>query len=686
MTLTFSSKKRRYSVYDVLVDTSVDSQLYAERNNNNNKYIESFLYDSEEIYYRTPMTIIDVGNEIYDRPMSVMKINRENRISSHLTTEERRSILTYLEPSAKVALCTGVCQLLQAEGNTWSDTKVGVICFIRDRHVKEYVLALLLPKPDGRYPAKVLWTMNVSAFFETEKTTDEHLLTFVMETFPRDVCGLNFYDPDEADEFHRILVSENRSRISRRASQPKRQAPPPPSVAGGVEAIDRLTELAMPALTTEDPKEKRRSFLGGIFTIKRKKKKVERERKRLDISAPSDFQHVEHLGIESLSLEDQETFHTLIKAVDLEPGNEEQIKLIRDIVATRGSEVRSSLRIKRNTVGPGEGFVRNPHNSLADTRNSMMVAHKQQRRTPREVKKVSLHKRADMETTHGSHSLSLPKEHRLDEFLNQEWEATPSVENEYQKLPAVVVRKDDGRIKNEGRLNDLARTSYYGRSSFVAVEEEEEIPPPLPSRFESMSYRSPVGRRKTPPLLPVYPTMHTSHLDRPRLSDNRKSDLNHPTWRIEIPLPNGAQAPTQSPPPTPPSSQSSPVPHHATKLDPLTVTGPTTLILPPGPPPPPPGLLSPAPTPPPSEVKQRISEVSPTIDDNRRSFLEEIQRVDKAKLRHVNLSSRTLTNGDSMPGDGGLLSAIQAELDKRREYIAFDSENESDSTDSDWTD
>ncbi|RCN38924.1 hypothetical protein ANCCAN_15151 [Ancylostoma caninum] len=151
---------------------------------------------------------------------------------------------------------------LIAEWNTWSDTKVGVICFIRDPHVKEYLLALLLPKPDGRYPARVLWTMSVSAFFETEKTSDDHLLTFIMETYPRDVCGLNFYDPIEAEEFHRILVTENRSqsltlgrrslphpfpipgRISRRATQPKRQAPPPPSQASGIEAIDRLTELS----------------------------------------------------------------------------------------------------------------------------------------------------------------------------------------------------------------------------------------------------------------------------------------------------------------------------------------------------------------------------------------------------------------------------------------------------------
>ncbi|KAK6045936.1 hypothetical protein COOONC_16559 [Cooperia oncophora] len=125
----------------------------------------------------------------------------------------------------------------------WTDMKVGVICFIRDPTNKEYVLSLLLPKPDEQLPAKVLWTMTVTAFFETERTSDEHLLTFIMETFPRDVCGLNFYDPREADEFHRILVEENRGRISRHANRPKRQAPPPPSKVVGVEAIDRLSEL-----------------------------------------------------------------------------------------------------------------------------------------------------------------------------------------------------------------------------------------------------------------------------------------------------------------------------------------------------------------------------------------------------------------------------------------------------------
>ncbi|VDP15482.1 unnamed protein product [Heligmosomoides polygyrus] len=194
------------------------------------RFIESFFYNTDEIAYLNPMAVGTANGVAYDGSHSRDRrtVIRENRISHHLTNNERGSILAYLEPSAK-ALCTGVCQLLQAENDIWTDMKVGVICFIRDPHVKEYALTLLLPKSDERFPAKVLWTMNVSAFFETERTSDEHLLTFVMESYPRDICGLNFYDPQEADEFHRILVDENRGRVSRRAGKPKRQAPPPPS-------------------------------------------------------------------------------------------------------------------------------------------------------------------------------------------------------------------------------------------------------------------------------------------------------------------------------------------------------------------------------------------------------------------------------------------------------------------------
>ncbi|KAK6047490.1 hypothetical protein COOONC_15005, partial [Cooperia oncophora] len=115
--------------------------------------------------------------------------------------------------------------------------------------------------------------MTVTAFFETERTSDEHLLTFIMETFPRDVCGLNFYDPREADEFHRILVEENRGRISRHANRPKRQAPPPPSKVVGVEAIDRLSELSSETpIDNNEKKEHRKSFFGGFFTMRKKKK------------------------------------------------------------------------------------------------------------------------------------------------------------------------------------------------------------------------------------------------------------------------------------------------------------------------------------------------------------------------------------------------------------------------------
>ncbi|PIO74094.1 hypothetical protein TELCIR_03908, partial [Teladorsagia circumcincta] len=522
MTLTFASTKHRYSVHDILLDTSVDGPLYSE--SNNNKVIESFFYNSEQINIVGPM-MIDTRNGVlgnYEGEKQ-QKHTRENRISSHLTDAEQRSILASLQPSAKAlctgvcqllqaennmwtdmkvgvicfirdpnikeALCTGVCQLLQAENNMWTDMKVGVICFIRDPNIKEYVLSLLLPKADERLPAKVLWTMT----------------------------GESLDEPADQSDRHRHL----------------------------------------------------------------------RQR------------HIEHLGLEELSKEDQETFHHLIKAVDIEPGNEDQMQLLRNIVATRGSEVRSSMRIKRNSVRPGESFVRgNTHTTLAESRNSMMVVHKQQRRTPREVKKGSY------------------------------------------KAP------------------------YNGRQSWAAIETEA---PPVPSRIESMALpRSPVGRRKTLPYSPVHRTLPPDE-GAPRLPERHKPerdpaiphlealpDVTTPIWRIEIPLPSGVQPPSHSPPPTPPSSQPSPVPNptaastspSAPQITASATAGPAVVSLASPPPPPPPGLLSPAPTPPPCpDVKQGYTDVSP-ISNDRRSFLEEIQNVDKARLRHVAPSTKSLQNGD----------------------------------------
>ncbi|VDM63646.1 unnamed protein product [Angiostrongylus costaricensis] len=542
-------------------------------------------------------------NHIPDAPTT--RIARENRISPYLTESERQSILTYLEPSAK-ALCTGVCQLLQAEDNVWKDTKVGVICFIRNPQIKEYVLSLLLPKPSGTSAAKVLWTMTVSAFFETEKTSDEHLLIFVMDSFPRDVCGLHFYDPREADEFHRILVIENRNRITRRASIPKRHAPPPPQ-AGGCEVVEQLTEPSGALTINSGEKKHKKGFLGGIFTMKKKKK----DRKKLDISAPMEFKHIEHLGLEELSVEDQETFHHLVKEVDIQPGNEAQMQLIREIIATRGSEIRSSMRLKRNSVHPSESFGRGPHKTLAESRDSMMVLHKQQRRTPREVKKGS--------TTKVNTGQEIP----IDRYLDPDWEKTPLFES--QKKLHVITEYNE----SESSVIFKIGTCGYGKSL-----PRDSLPPRIPDRKQSGSATKPI-------------------------------------WRIEVPLPNGAQVPQHSPPPTPPSSQPSPVQstnepsltfpqnnHSVTTSVPSEIS---TSALPP--PPPPPSLLSPAPTPPPcSELKQPVFDIPPFNTNGRKSLLE------------------------SPTGDGGLLSAIQAELDKRREYIVTDSDCEADSTDSEWTD
>ncbi|XGW17016.1 hypothetical protein V3C99_001999, partial [Haemonchus contortus] len=246
----------------------------------------------------------------------------------------------------------------------------------------------------------------------------------------------------------------------------------------GREAIERLMELSNGSPEGDnEKKEHQKSSLGGLFAMKKKK-----ERKKLDISAPTQFQHLDHLGLEELSKEDQETFHRLIKAVDIEPGNEEQTQLLRNIVATRGPELRNSMRIKE---------------------------------------------------------------------------------------------------------------SYNDRQPWIAPKPQA---PPVPSRSEGMTASYSPG----------------------------EFQLRNNMPRLPRPL---------APPPPRPL----------------------------------PRLVSPAPIPPPStDIKQRSADVSPVSND-RKSSLQEIPNVDKGRLRHVDPIMKPIQSEVSPIGDFELLSAIQAELDKRRD-------------------
>ncbi|KAJ1375066.1 hypothetical protein KIN20_038298 [Parelaphostrongylus tenuis] len=408
------------------------------------------------------------------------------------------------------------------------------------------------------------------------------------------------------------------------------------------------------------------------------------------------------------------------------------------------SDFHAVALLDRNSIRPSEPFERGPHKTLAESRNSMMVVHKQQRRTPREVKKgsttrINIDENYQSEIVTPQQATTTVKEIPIDQYLNSNWGSTPPFELQ-EKLHVIsecngsecseiskagicdlnafytissrffcicairsLLRNAQRKIYTY-KAEDVNKALYDLINVFSVAELKtkfsetttEQVPPPVPFRVESKQSQFPLQRAKSPTNSSEHQESRSRESFFPRTPKRKQSGTTMSIWRIEIPLPNGAQVPQHSPPPTPPSSQPSPVPslnesslrfpHKNLSVAVAVPTELLTLASPP-PPPPPPNLLSPAPTPPPSmELQQSMSNISLFNTNSRKNLLEEIQNVDRSKLRHVDRSSKSISNDDDSSADGGLLVAIQAELDKRREYIVTDSDNESDSTGSEWAD
>uniref|UniRef100_A0A1I7X2J0 CRIB domain-containing protein n=1 Tax=Heterorhabditis bacteriophora TaxID=37862 RepID=A0A1I7X2J0_HETBA len=306
------------------------------------------LYELTEVY-AIPMSVrahILSNNNIEKTRKTVRP---PNNISDHLSTGEKQSIFAYL-------------------GNRARKMRSG-----KRRKLESYVISKII-------------TLTRGIDFETRATSHPHFVIFVVETSSREVYGLNFYDVEEARSFHetvttqRIIKMERRkNRMMSQGSIPKRRAPSPPKI--GVISSDTFIIYFSKYLTSSICSLQLRcnydtlvhlskSYYGiqllniaegslfGFLTIRRKKKK----RANIQISEPTDFHHLEHIGLDSLSPDQKETFSELVREVD------------------------------RNSIRPTELFVRGQPSALADTRSSLMFSNKQQRRTPREIKKGSTNK------------------------------------------------------------------------------------------------------------------------------------------------------------------------------------------------------------------------------------------------------------------------------------------------------
>ncbi|KAH8311506.1 hypothetical protein KR044_006662, partial [Drosophila immigrans] len=215
-------------------------------------------------------------------------------------------------------LNTAVVQIYKTEGSAhshWKKKHTGVVCFVKDSAIRSYFLrAYCLIKNE------LIWEHEIYDGMQIVKSRP-FLLTFEGSD---GYVGLNFVSEDECESFFRMvdatLETRNRKRLEKRNRQKTQQAPNaptaplpreparPPSIqpsrgASTMESntvqlrnnkIGSVTLAPAPAPTPAAPT---KNFLSSNFGLsgsggKDKKRKVT----KADISQPTNFVHISHVG------------------------------------------------------------------------------------------------------------------------------------------------------------------------------------------------------------------------------------------------------------------------------------------------------------------------------------------------------------------------------------------------------
>ncbi|KAH8381835.1 hypothetical protein KR009_000511 [Drosophila setifemur] len=231
-----------------------------------------------------------------------------NGSSSLLTQEENDAVFRLLGKKCQT-LNTAVVQIYKTEGSAhahWKKRHTGVVCFVKDSAIRSYFMrAYCLIKNELIWEHEIYDGMQVvksRPFLLTFEGSDGHV-------------GLNFVSEEECDTFFRIvdatIETRNRKRQEKRNRQKSQQAPnipvppvpreptQPPVMQSGMTATDggnvqlRNNKINSVTLTPAPAK----NFFSNSFGLsnsqaKDKKRKVT----KADISQPTNFQHVIHVG------------------------------------------------------------------------------------------------------------------------------------------------------------------------------------------------------------------------------------------------------------------------------------------------------------------------------------------------------------------------------------------------------
>ncbi|XP_078597603.1 LOW QUALITY PROTEIN: actin nucleation-promoting factor WAS-like [Branchiostoma floridae x Branchiostoma japonicum] len=209
--------------------------------------------------------------------------NRPQNVSSNLLYPAENEQLFNLLGKRCVTLATGVVQVylaLPESRGAWTKRCVGVACFVKDNPKRSYFIRVYDVKK-----CVLIWEQELYNQFKYNTAAP------YFHTFATDDCqaGLNFADEREAQRFKRTIEEKIRQKQQKKQEK-KRQAPsvPVPTPQHMKVADVRPDPSDNMALS------KRKQDKGTIKGDKKKDKK--KKLTKADISTPTNFQHISHVG------------------------------------------------------------------------------------------------------------------------------------------------------------------------------------------------------------------------------------------------------------------------------------------------------------------------------------------------------------------------------------------------------
>lgn len=296
--------------------------------------------------------------------MSQQREQREqptNEPSLLLTKEENEMVFAALG-SRRITKATAVAQLYTAHPDVhkWTKLKTGVVCFVKDNLRKSYYIRLLEMNNKG---CTIAWEQELYNQF----TYDRDLPRF--HHFPGDkfMVGLNFADEQEADKFLKAMETKIKDRQHRRqtlkqrkgtfdnrrpSSPPNHPAPPLPNTAHP----SPTPMQTIPEPTTTLNLSSSNTPSGGNKGQKGKKKKINKS----DISAPSNFKHLAHVGWDpntgafdsnNIDAAWKKLFDT-VGVSDTDLKDEQTAKFIYDFVEQHGGIEKANQQLEADRQKP----------------------------------------------------------------------------------------------------------------------------------------------------------------------------------------------------------------------------------------------------------------------------------------------------------------------------------------------